>query len=497
MTNDTDLLHQVRTTLQFSRKPYEWQSNYLRLGTTNPQAAALADVGTGKTAAVIAVLRCRSLTGMSRILVLTPSVAIGNWGDELKKYSLPGELPPTIKLDVPAKRVAKLQEIITYKQGGVVVLNYEALDSKEILALLLKWRPEIVVADELHLIKNHMSKRSRAVVTLGEVALYRYGLTGTAVLQNEMDIYMQWRFLDKGESFGRNITEFRAKWCIQKTVRFGVREFVEWSFNPAKLEEFQKLLLRYAMIVPKETVLELPKQEPHLIELELTPEQKTAYTAMARDYLTFVNGRAAVATIALVKGLRLLQICSGHVSLDPVPGQEDNLHVFPVNPKIEWLRKTLPEVCKDHKIIIWTCFNQNIEDLVRLMNDLAIPAVVLRGGMTAKEKAAVTKQFQEDQETRIMISNRKAGGIAVNMTAASKSYIFSRNHSLGEELQSDGRNHRGGSEIHAEIDKYDLVCKGTIEYAVREAVQNKKNKSDMLLDLKAALKYSLDHPEAL
>ena len=100
-----------------------------------------------------------------------------------------------------------------------------------------------------------------------------------------------------------------------------------------------------------------------------------------------------------------------------------------------------------------------------------------------KEKNEHVNQFQLDDQVKVLIGNRAAAGIGINLTAASYSIVYSRNFSLGEELQSEARNYRAGSEVHEKITKIDLVAKDTIDEHVLKELYNKQDLSDKILDL--------------
>jgi SNF2 family DNA or RNA helicase len=82
-----------------------------------------------------------------------------------------------------------------------------------------------------------------------------------------------------------------------------------------------------------------------------------------------------------------------------------------------------------------------------------------------------------------MIAQRTAGGIGVNLVGASYSIIFSRDFSLNAELQSEARNHRGGSQIHDKIIKIDLITENSIEKEVVKALNNKEEIASKIIDV--------------
>ena len=108
----------------------------------------------------------------------------------------------------------------------------------------------------------------------------------------------------------------------------------------------------------------------------------------------------------------------------------------------------------------------------------------MTGEQSASEKRESELAFQNDPEVRVIIANRAAGGVGVNLVAASYSIVYSRNFSLAEELQSEARNHRGGSQIHEKIVKIDLAIKDSLDEIVLDALRNKNQISTDILDVK-------------
>jgi SNF2 family DNA or RNA helicase len=460
--------------------PYAWQQRCKEKTSEVSQYALLADVGTGKSRAAIMMLEewIKKIEDRQKVLILAPSVTLTNWKNELQTYAI-NEIPPIYALTKASSRLNDMGRLTALNAHAVVIVNYEAFDNDAFTNITKSWGPQIVIADELHRLKSHTSKRAKAVVKIGDQALYRIGLTGTAILQSPMDIWHQWRFLDKGETFGQFLKVFRAKYCIAQPKRYGTREFVEWVFNKQKEDEFTQALSKYSVVVKKSDVMDLPPFIEEELVLEMGEEQGKAYRHMKRDFLAFIQGSdsPSVAQTAMTKGLRLMQIVSGFMTTD-----DGKCVRFKENPKLDALRKVLEDVVEEHKIIVWCSFKENYRMVEELCLEMGIGYAMLTGDMDANAKGDSIHYFQNVPATRVMIANRKAGGIGVNLTAASYSYVFSRNFSLEEEIQSDGRNYRGGSQVHERIVKINPVVKDSIDLHVLKAVREKKNVSDMVLD---------------
>jgi SNF2 family DNA or RNA helicase len=474
-------------------KPYEWQQKAFRKFVDNglDNFVFLADVGTGKTAAAITFLRYirRRYSGF-RVLIVCPSVVIPNWPREIVNFSLEKmELGPSVPLADATKRKARMREMAEFKHSGVVVTNYESFDNEEFVSAINVWGPHVIVCDELHRIKSYKSKRAKNIVKLATSADFRLGLTGSSILNSPMDLFMQWKFLDKGESLGTNFFNFRNLYFQDANAGWAGRPnyFPKWVPKPDKFSELSTKIERNSFRAIKSECMDLPPFIEENYYVELSTQQKRAYEAMERDFIAFIEDNdkthAIVAQLALTKALRLMQIASG------VGASDTGVELPLATNKIAAVEQILLDN-PDDKCIIWCSFKSNYTAIGNLLSTLGIKHVFLTGEQNAKEKQEAIDSFQTDPGTRIIIANRKAGGIGVNLTAASLSIVFSRNFSLEEEIQSDGRNYRGGSQVHQKITKINLITKGTIEEKITEALKSKQKIADLIIDKKFVIEAS-------
>jgi len=82
----------------------------------------------------------------------------------------------------------------------------------------------------------------------------------------------------------------------------------------------------------------------------------------------------------------------------------------------------------------------------------------------------------------VIIANPAAGGVGISLIQASYAIYYSKGFSLEADLQSEARNHRGGSEMHEKITRIDLVARGTIDEVVNEALKSKLNVAEQILE---------------
>ena len=86
------------------------------------------------------------------------------------------------------------------------------------------------------------------------------------------------------------------------------------------------------------------------------------------------------------------------------------------------------------------------------------------------------------------VANQKAGGVGIDLTAASAMIYFAKSYSLEDDAQSERRAYRGGSEGHDKILRYDLVCENTIDEDINEALKAKMKEGELLWKIKNKLR---------
>ena len=487
--------------MKFKLKPYAHQLKALEACKIHDDYALLWEMGTGKTGAMINVLRYQygKRKRILRTLILGPLAVVKNWEREFEIHSwVPQE--KIYALNKAGAKRNKLIDEVCQKEDGILVLNYQALARKDAVDAILKWKPEILVCDESHMLKNPQAKTAKTVYKLSMSCLHRYILTGTPILNSELDIFQQYKILDGGATFGMVFNRFRAEYFINDNAFNPHMSWPKWIPNPYKnvQSDISHMMYRKASRINKELFLDLPPLVKQTYEVQMSPEQARAYKEMRQNYITWIQSKDSgprdkegklqpvVAQLAVTKLLRLQQIISGYVKTDV--GEEVP---FSKNPRLKALEELVESLVKDHKIIIWCSFKCDYKVIDKMLTHLKIyelnqefEHVFLTGEQTGGQKQDAIDRFQRDPKTKIIVANRASGGTGVNLTQAAYSIVYSRDFSLANELQSEARNHRGGSEIHERITKIDLVTPDTVDSQVLEALKQKKNISDVILDIR-------------
>lgn len=472
--------------LTFKVRPWTHQYNAIKRSINKDHFALFFEQGTGKTLTLVNMLRtkCAKEKRLLRTLVLTPRIVIPNWVKEIKMHShiRPSDIIPlsgSVK-----KRAATVKQFgwrANSGSGKIFITNYDVISKPELLDTFWEWGVECLILDESHKCKSRQSKRTKAVIKLADVAKYCFLASGTPTPNGIEDIWAQFRIMDKGKTFGRNFFIWRAQYFYDKNAGMPKHmHFPEYVPRPDKIESLNNTIARHSMRVKKEECLDLPPLVKVPIEVGLSKEQAKAYKEMKKAFITFVEDKACVAEMALTKGLRLQQILSGFIPLETQSG-EKSIKRFSKVPRLEALKELLEEYAHGSKIIVWAVFKENYSMIREVCEALSLQYVEVHGGISDKEKDENVRAFNEDEKVRVFIGNPSSGGIGINLVSSNISIFYSRGFSLEADLQAEARNHRGGSEVHNKVTRYDLFVKDTIDEKIMQSLSKKEKITEAIL----------------
>jgi SNF2 family DNA or RNA helicase len=209
------------------------------------------------------------------------------------------------------------------------------------------------------------------------------------------------------------------------------------------------------------------------------------YDEMKKEYMAFVKEHTGkhpltvTAQLAITKALRLQQILSGYVPTE----QADVVWLEDV-PRLKVLSELLEDITPGAKVIVWAVFKENYKMIAKVCDKLGLEYAEIHGDISNARRIEEMNRFRTDEKCRVMIANQSAGGTGINLVEASYAIYYSKGFSLEHDLQSEARNHRGGSEVHDKITRIDLVAKGTIDELVNEALLKKQSISNLILGWK-------------
>ena len=173
---------------------------------THEEAAVLLDMGLGKTAIALTAIfdLVYDFFLVRKVLVVAPlRVARDQWIAEVGKWEHLSDLRVSVVVGSEQERKVALM-----RTADVYVINRENVAwLVEKSGAVLDF--DMLVVDELSSFKNSDSKRFKGLMKLRPKIKRAVGLTGTPASNGLMDLFAEYKLLDKGKRLGRFITRYR------------------------------------------------------------------------------------------------------------------------------------------------------------------------------------------------------------------------------------------------------------------------------------------------
>jgi len=420
------------------------------------------DMGLGKTIQLLALLAWER-QGVGEIgptLLIAPMSVVGNWLHEARRFC------PDLRVVVHHGADRLNAEGLTRAAGesDMVVTTY-ALANRDREALgAIGWRR--VVLDEAQYIKNPQAKQTAAVRSLH--AERRVALTGTPVENRLSELWSIMEFLNPGY-LGSPAT-FRKRFSVP----------IERYRDQHRSEQLRGLVRPFVLRRLKtdpDVASDLPEKVETKEYCHLTGEQAELYEKCVSRMLGDVDRAEGIHRRGLVLAtlIKLKQICNHpaqalkdhnfELSAAPAPGRSGKAIRL-----IEMLEEVLAE---GHQALVFTQFRQMGRLLVPMLRHaLDREILFLHGGTTKTQREQMIERFQKaDGSAPVLILSLKAGGVGLNLTAASHVVHYDRWWNPAVEDQATDRAYRIGQTKAVQVHKF--VVSGTLEERIDEMIERK------------------------
>ena len=494
--------------LQVQLRPYQLEGlawlQYLR---AQGLGGILADdMGLGKTAQALAHVLTEKNTGrLTRpALVVLPTSLLFNWQAEAARMA-----PGLRLLALHGPRRAHSYADIT--RHDLVLTTYPLL-WRDVDALAAQ--PfHLLILDEAQMVKNAGSRSARALRKLQ--APHLLCLTGTPLENHLGELWAQFDFLMPG--FLGDVRSFNARW------RKPIEENGETLRAQLLAQRVRPFILRRRK---QDVATELPPRTETILRVQLQGKQRDLYEAVratadkqVRRALERQSFEGAQITI-LDALLKLRQVCC-----DPrlVKGIQQGPHAPPhlregeaflpgggpaakrtaqtmERAKLELLADMLPALVDEgRRVLVFSQFTEMLTLAAELLDALALPYLTLTGQTPPRQRGAVVRQFQAQDDTSapILLVSLKAGGLGLNLTAADTVIHLDPWWNPAVEEQATARAHRIGQGQPVFV--YKLVVQGSIEERMLELQARKLALANSVLghDAAGALKFDASDLQAL
>lgn len=394
------------------------------------------DMGLGKTVQAIAALRVLGAEARPA-LVVAPASLLRQWQAQLRLWA--PELNPAL-----VQGSVREREAAWWRRADIHLASYETLRADMELPGPLgpahrAWG--VVIADEAQRLKNGSSATAMAVRRLRTHRAW--ALTGTP-LENRIDDLV-------------SILDFVVPGAFERrTLALGLRPLLDRV----------QLRRRRADVLPN-----LPPKTGFIIDPGMGPAQRAAYSAAERQGQVFLRAQGASVRVTQVLELllRLKQICNA------LPETGESAKLDDLERRIE------ATAAGGEKSLVFSQFTEAPFGVAAIAQRLRrFAPLTLTGADSAAARDATLRRFGEDAAHKVLVLSLRAGGVGLNLTAASVVFHFDRWWTAAVEAQAEDRAHRLGQMRQVQVFTY--VTPHTVESRIAEIIAKKRALADLFVD---------------
>lgn len=437
--------------LRATLRPYQVEGVrwLLRLAAWGLGGVLADDMGLGKTLQALAVLLARPTAGPA--LVVAPTSVVGTWRREAARFA------PDLDVRVyhgPNREAA----LIELGPGTVLLTSWGTLVADA--ELLCATAFATVVLDEAHAIKNPSTRRARAARELQ--AGFVVALTGTPVENHPGELWSLLRVAAPGLLGSKRAFDHR----------FG-RPIVEHPGCPEQ-GRLAALIRPFLLRRTKDQVAtELPPREEMVVRVPLTAQERAVYEGLRRAGLGELPEQdedvAAVQVLAVLTRLRQAASHAGLIVED-----------IGDSSKLKAARRVIGDLrAAGHKALVFSQFVGLLDVLAAQLDREGLALGRIDGRVTRGRREMAIQAFQGG-DTEVMLLSLQAGGVGLNLTAASYVIHLDPWWNPAVQDQATDRAHRIGQDRPVTV--VHLIAEDTVEEGIRELQRDKRALAKGLLE---------------
>lgn len=448
--------------LPLLKKPRSYQMDYLYYAVNHGNHINGSSVGTGKS--LCSVLYAEMLDLFPCMVVCPASVKSG-WLREWKETN-PNRRVSVISTSSPPEDFEADVIVINYDILGKRVTKENGKTSLEIrLDGMKKKSFSLVIADEIHFLKNRKSIRSKSFKKLAHKVPSVIGLTGTLIMNRPAELLNILMLIERIKEIAPDDQYhhyFFERYCNMKETNFGMD-----ISGASNIKELNRLLKEccYFQVSKRDALKELPPISENVVECEIT--NKRAYKKAKDDLLQFIEDKfkdeekveKAARAEFLVKLSTLKQL-----SLE---GKEKFIK--------KWVEEWL-EANEEEKLLVFASQSAILTKIAEEFKE----GLLITGSTTTKKRDEILQKFTLEKNKRVLFANIGCLGTGVDglQKVCSNMAILELPPRPSDLVQVIGRLERSGQKNPVTI-QY-LLSPETIDQDLWEMLKGKKDVTDML-----------------
>lgn len=437
--------------------PFDHQRTTADFLTLHPRCFVFNEAGTGKTSAAAWAADYLMTQGkVKRVLIVCPvSIMETAWRSDLFKT-------------VMHRTVAIAQGTKTQRQAVVkgnyefVIINFDGV--KVVTDELINGGFDLIIVDEANAIKTVQTERWKCLAALVKPSTRLWMMTGTPASQSPLDAYGLAKLVNP-DAVPKFFGAFRDRVMIKLS-----------QYRWAPRQDAQAIVhqvLQPAIRFTKEECLDLPDMLYSTRDVPLTPQQSKYYDAIRKQMAVIAAGAEVTAVNAASMLNKLLQISQGAVYTD-----DRDVVEFDVDNRVNELLDVIAGT--NEKVLVFVPYRHTLE----MLNDRVIKAgyttATIHGGVAANKRAEIIKEFQTEDDPRVLIMVPQATAHGITLTRANQVVWWGPVSSTEIYIQANARAHRAGQKNCVTVTH---LQGSPVERRVYSMLQNKVDLHQALVDL--------------
>ncbi|MDQ0207946.1 DEAD/DEAH box helicase [Alkalicoccobacillus murimartini] len=410
-------------------------------------------------------------------LLICPTSLLYNWSHEANQFA--SNL--RVFIHHGQTRITQFLDNEELSQWDVVLTSYQLAVRDAEAFKTIHWNG--MVLDEAQHIKNVDTKQRRVIKQFK--ATHIFALTGTPIENRLRELWSLMDVTNPGllGRYGSFQNQFIKR--------------IEKEKDQERLQQLQATIRPFVMRRKKNDLslqLNLPEKRERIHHVHLSLEQAAYYQAIVEEVTKQLHEVSNMERRSLIlRSLtRLKQICNHPAHF--LKSKEMEAHE---SGKWNEFLRIIDEIQgKGEKVLIFTQYKEMGALITQeLEKRFDHPVPFLHGSLTRAMRQAVISDFQSNDETTAFVLSLKAGGVGLNLTAATHVIHYDRWWNPAVENQATDRAFRIGQTSDVTVHK--LITTGTVEERIDRMLVTKQSLADEILSADAAKLTEMTDDEVL
>jgi len=406
-------------------KPFDAQVTTANFLSMNDRAFCLNSMGLGKTVTSLwSYDYMREIKLVKKALIICPlSTMERTWADEVWR-TFP-HLECAVLYGSRARRIKLLNQnvdIYIINTDGIKTIERELADREDI---------DLIIVDEIAMFRNAGTDRWKTLNSICNKQSPRrvWGLTGAPIPHQPTDAWAQCRII---RPTNPDVPKYYSK--FRDMVMRQITQFI-WVPREDAVQTVQRCMqpaIRFAL----DDCIDLPEQIITHREIEMSPEQKTAYKAMLEKLLAEYDGGEVLAVNEAVKANKLIQIACG-VAYDKQGGEI----YIPNKSRMDALKEIIEE--SEGKVLVFVPLTGVLKFVADELSAIW-PTAMVYGDVPKAQRDDIFSNFQETIDPHVIVANPTTMSHGLTLTKATTIIWFAPIHSNDVYIQANARVRRPG-----------------------------------------------------